>query len=244
VGIAPGQSSCSRRQSLQHLGVVASTWPDATARQTAAAIYKGQLGVQLSDLTVWVSNSMTPGDWLPNPRANGIVIGNNGVTTAKANPDGDIVGTSASQVLANKTLNAPTINNPVGMTPADVGLGNIDDTSDLDKPISTATALALSVKEDKANKGNVNGYPPLDITGKIPPEYLPGGGTGGTVYGERGTRTRTRRQLLLVRRRREPWMVLFRFSRRDNHWMASRRVRWGPNLSIASSGRNSRGRRQ
>ena len=172
-------------ETLQHLGVVASTWPDQFARQTAAAIYKGQLGVQLSDLTVWVANSMLPGDWLPNPRANGIVIANNGVTTAKANPEGDIVGTSASQTLANKTLNAPTINNPIGMVPADVGLGNIDDTSDLDKPISEATALALGTKEDKANKGNTSGYAPLDVTRKIPPEFLPGGGTGGTIY--RGT---------------------------------------------------------
>ena len=184
VGLdASGQAVLrSPTELLQNLGVVASTWPDASARLTAAAIYKGQIGVQLSDLSIWVANSTAPGDWLPHPRANGVVIANNGVTTAKPNPDGDIVGTTAAQVLTNKTLNAPTINNPLGMVPADVGLGNIDDTSDASKPISDATQLALETKEDKAAKGIINGYPPLDIAGKIPPEFLPGGGTGGTVF--------------------------------------------------------------
>jgi hypothetical protein len=36
----------------------------------------------------------------------------------------------------------------VVLTKADIGLGNVDDTSDLDKPISTATQDALDLKED------------------------------------------------------------------------------------------------
>ena len=37
--------------------------------------------------------------------------------------------------------------NPHGTTKADVGLGNVDNTSDLNKPISTATQLALNTKQ-------------------------------------------------------------------------------------------------
>ena len=39
--------------------------------------------------------------------------------------------------------------NPHGTTKADIGLGNVENTSDLNKPISTATQLALNNKQDK-----------------------------------------------------------------------------------------------
>ena len=55
--------------------------------------------------------------------------------------------------------------NPHGTTKSDVGLGNVDNTSDLDKPISTVTQTALDLKENVANKAtdlsspNNNKYP-------------------------------------------------------------------------------------
>lgn len=45
-----------------------------------------------------------------------------------------------------------TSGNPHGVSKSDVGLGNVNNTSDANKPISTATATALNGKEDKANK--------------------------------------------------------------------------------------------
>jgi hypothetical protein len=48
-----------------------------------------------------------------------------------------------------------SVNGMVGavvITKADVGLGNVDNTSDLNKPISTATQAALNGKEDVSNK--------------------------------------------------------------------------------------------
>jgi hypothetical protein len=41
-----------------------------------------------------------------------------------------------------------TIGNPHGTTKADIGLGNVNNTSDLDKPISNATQTALDLKAD------------------------------------------------------------------------------------------------
>lgn len=73
-------------------------------------------------------------------------------------------------------------NNPHSVTKSQVGLGNVDNTSDADKPVSTATQTALNAKEDKANKGQPNGYAPLDATGKVPTANLPAGtGTGDVV---------------------------------------------------------------
>lgn len=54
-----------------------------------------------------------------------------------------------------------------------VGLGNVDNTADLNKPISNATQTALDAKEATANKGAANGYAALDSSGKVPTEQLP-----------------------------------------------------------------------
>lgn len=56
---------------------------------------------------------------------------------------------------------------------ADVGLSSVDNTSDANKPISTATQTALNAKENTANKGVANGYAGLDAAGKVPANQLP-----------------------------------------------------------------------
>ena len=91
----------------------------------------------------------------------------------------------------------------VNITKANIGLGNVDNTSDADKPVSTAQQTALDKKEDKTNLkalaykdslgkvdvglGNVtndaqvkrsemgvaNGVATLDNTGKVPAAQLP-----------------------------------------------------------------------
>lgn len=50
------------------------------------------------------------------------------------------------------------MNNPHNVTKTQVGLGNVDNTSDLDKPLSTAAIAALGLKEDWLNKPSVNGH--------------------------------------------------------------------------------------
>jgi hypothetical protein len=46
----------------------------------------------------------------------------------------------------------------VVLTKADIGLSNVDNTSDLNKPISTATATALAGKEPLISSGNISQY--------------------------------------------------------------------------------------
>ena len=58
-------------------------------------------------------------------------------------------------------------------TAADIGLGNVDNTSDADKPISTATKAALDNKVNTSVLGQAGGVATLDETGKVPSTQLP-----------------------------------------------------------------------
>ena len=103
-----------------------------------------------------------------------------------------------SNATAISTHSART-DNPHAVTKSQVGLGNVDNTADASKPISTAmqtaldgkqpasanltawSALATSTKQDAlgftaenaANKGAAGGYASLDGSGKVPSEQLP-----------------------------------------------------------------------
>jgi hypothetical protein len=53
--------------------------------------------------------------------------------TAAHGATGAVVGTTNVQTLTNKTLTAPSITSPTGIVKGDVGLGNVDNTSDATK---------------------------------------------------------------------------------------------------------------
>ena len=59
---------------------------------------------------------------------------------------------SGTESLTNKTIVSPVITNPTGIVSSDVGLGNVNNTSDADKPVSTLQQAALDLKEALANK--------------------------------------------------------------------------------------------
>lgn len=67
--------------------------------------------------------------------------------------------------------------NPHGVTKAQVGLGNADNTSDADKPVSTAQATALAAKQSTSEKAQPNGYASLGSDGKVPSSQLPVSGS-------------------------------------------------------------------
>ncbi len=70
----------------------------------------------------------------------------------------------------------------VSLDKTNVGLANVDNTSDANKPVSTATQAALDLKESLANKNIAGGYVGLKTDGKIDPNYLPSGVNLGSVY--------------------------------------------------------------
>jgi hypothetical protein len=60
-----------------------------------------------------------------------------------------VITNSQTQTLTNKTLTSPVINSPTGLVKADVGLDNVDNTSDATKNAATATLTNKTI--DAAN---------------------------------------------------------------------------------------------
>lgn len=67
---------------------------------------------------------------------------------------------------------ASSTSNPHSVTKSQIGLSNVDNTSDAEKPVSSATQTQLDLKENSSNKGALNGYAPLE-SGKVPSSFLP-----------------------------------------------------------------------
>ena len=63
-----------------------------------------------------------------------------------------------SDVAANTTHRGVVTGNPHAVTQTEVGLGNVDNTSDADKPVSTATQTALNLKEDDLGTPATSGF--------------------------------------------------------------------------------------
>ena len=80
-------------------------------------------------------------------------------TIGKIQLAGDLGGSASSPTVPGLALKAP-INNPAftgtvtGITKAMVDLGNVDNTSDVNKPVSSATQTALDLKENASNKSD------------------------------------------------------------------------------------------
>ena len=69
------------------------------------------------------------------------------LTDAKDYTDTELTTKADTSALTAHTSNT---SNPHNVTKAQVGLGNVDNTSDLNKPVSTATQTALNTKVSKA----------------------------------------------------------------------------------------------
>jgi len=81
-----------------------------------------------------------------------------------------LVGRDTTDTLTNKTLTSPVINTPTGITKSDVGLANVDNTTDANKPISTATQAALDLKAPKSTPtftGTVTASNDLVVDGNL-----------------------------------------------------------------------------
>jgi hypothetical protein len=88
-------------------------------------------------------------------------------------PQGEAIAAAQSSVQSSVDAHILDKENPHDVTKAQVGLGNVDNTSDADKPVSTDTQAALDAKLGLSEKGSPNGVATLDELGKLAQSQLP-----------------------------------------------------------------------
>jgi hypothetical protein len=88
----------------------------------------------------------------------------NGVTSAIQTQLDDKSTASKTETLTNKTLTSPVINTPTGITKTDVGLANVDNTTDANKPVSTATQTELNLKANLSGATFTGAVSGTDLT--------------------------------------------------------------------------------
>ena len=100
--------------------------------------------------TVTITPTITTGtkiaDYVIDGYGGSLYAPNGGGGTSSLNDLNDVTITSATQGQVLKKGASDWEN--ASLSKSDVGLGNVDNTSDLDKPISTATQTALNAKEN------------------------------------------------------------------------------------------------
>lgn len=111
------------------------------------------------------SNVVTEDNMAKSPNADQLEFGELALNYASGyetlfvkNSDGEVVGimiNGTMQTIAEAlALHEARNDNPHGVTKAQVGLGNVDNTADIDKPVSTATQAAIDLKLDKTSIAN------------------------------------------------------------------------------------------
>lgn len=135
-GSAPGRVVLRAGQG----GVILESTNGSTRTETMRVTNEGKVGI----------GTTTPSEKLS-------VQGNIEVT-------GTVDGVDVSNFKLSVDTHTNNKNNPHSVTKAQVGLGNVDNTADLDKPVSTATQTALNAKADISalnshanNKNNPHG---------------------------------------------------------------------------------------
>ena len=88
------------------------------------------------------------------------------MSSSSTNPvQNKVVNTALSdKVSTSRKVNGHALSSDVTISASDVGLGNVDNTSDANKPISTATQTALNAKQTTANMVTVESGTGYDTT--------------------------------------------------------------------------------
>ena len=127
----------------------------------------------------WITPAAASGSGESNTASN-VGTGGVGVYKQKVGVDFELKKVRAASTkltvvdnTGNDTIDLDVAVANLGLTKSDVGLANVDNTSDANKPVSTATQTALNGKIDTTQKGAANGVASLDATGKVPTAQLP-----------------------------------------------------------------------
>jgi hypothetical protein len=108
--------------------------------------------------------------------------------------DAELASALSNYVPISRTVNGKALSSNISIDKTDVGLGNVDNTNDASKPISTATQTALDLKQDKAivvssNQTAVNDAMYHNVATATYTDPTPVEGKGFIVFVRNGTAT-------------------------------------------------------
>lgn len=118
----------------------------ASWTSTNEVLLEGEIGLETDTRKIKFGDGVTA--WASLSYSTGLALGT-GVDTFLATPSSDnlraaVTGETGTGALVFGT--SPNITAPTGIVKGDVGLGNADNTSDANKPVSTAQQTALNLK--------------------------------------------------------------------------------------------------
>ena len=104
------------------------------------------------------------------------------IHTTSINVTGTVDGRDVATDGTNQDNHIADTDNPHSVTKAQVGLSNVDNTSDADKPVSTAQQTALDLKLDLTG-GTISGATVISATGVARPLFIASGTTNAAGVG-------------------------------------------------------------
>lgn len=153
---------------------ISASYPEATA--SAAGLLSAsdktkingiEAGADVNVQADWEQEDNTADDYIKNKPTNLVTSSDmNTALLTKVDVSGAVTGVKGSAESSYRTGN-------IAISKANIGLANVDNTSDLAKPVSTATQTALDSKLNSSLKGANNGIAELDENGKVPSSQLP-----------------------------------------------------------------------
>ena len=159
-------------------GSITNSVQDATTTSKGKILLAGDLGGTAALPTV-----LSIGDKTKDEIVAATTLANNATNSNLANSivKRDANGSFSGNVLGNATnvtgivsiINGGTGTSTVAGFKTNFGLDNIDNTSDINKPISTLTQNALNAKINNSSIGAINGVASLGTDGKVPTAQLP-----------------------------------------------------------------------
>lgn len=133
--------------------------------------------------TAFVAGAITGGSVADGDKGDVVVSGagsvwtidTNAVTNAKQAQMATKTYKGRTSALTGNSEDVPvaTLKTDLVLVKTDVGLGNVDNTTDAAKPVSTAQQTALDLKINSSLIGAVSGVASLDTGGKVPATQLP-----------------------------------------------------------------------
>ena len=133
-----------------------------------------------SEVVVWMKDSWKP-FFDSQLTENKILIGNAFSKAVPVSISGDLsidsngLSTITNNAVTNEKIFDAAVTNlkiAPGIDKSKVGLSNVDNSSDAEKPVSDATQEALNLKLDQSSRGAINGVASL-VSGKIPTDQIP-----------------------------------------------------------------------